>query len=62
MTVRELMAKLAQMDPDMEVRVTDTYWENEGYYEHDVTERQEWEDAHPLIGSPEVEEGCVLLY
>ena len=62
MTVRELMAELSRMDPDMEVRVTDTYWESEGYYDKEVSDRQEWEDEHPLVTSPVVEEGCVLLF
>lgn len=31
MKVKELMEMLAKLDPDMEIRFRDTYWENEGY-------------------------------
>lgn len=31
MKVKELMEMLAKLDPDMEIRFRDTYWESEGY-------------------------------
>ena len=31
MKVKELMEMLAKLDPEMEIRYRDTYWENEGY-------------------------------
>jgi hypothetical protein len=34
MTVREMMAALAQMDPEAVVRMPDTYWGAEGYGSH----------------------------
>lgn len=34
MTVKELMARLAELDENMVVRVADSYWQGEGYGEH----------------------------
>lgn len=62
MKVKELIEKLSKMDPEMEVRVTDTYWESEGYYETEVSERKQWEDEHPTIEYLTIEEGSVLLF
>lgn len=31
MKVKELMELLSKLDPDMEIRFRDTYWESEGY-------------------------------
>ena len=38
MTVKELMARLAELDSDLVVRVADTWWQGEGYGEdwHDL--------------------------
>lgn len=33
MKAKELMEMLAKLDPEMEIRFRDTYWENEGYGE-----------------------------
>ena len=33
MKVKELMEMLAKLDPEMEIRFRDTYWESEGYGE-----------------------------
>ena len=33
MTAKELIEKLAKLDPETEIRFRDTYWENEGYGE-----------------------------
>ena len=59
MTVREMMAALAQMDPDMEVRMPDTYWESEGYGEH----ADDVEYLMPRVGGVCVsEDGFVEVY
>lgn len=34
MKIRELIEMLSKMDQEMEVRVTDTFWMEEGYGEH----------------------------
>ena len=58
MTVREMMAALAQMDPDMEVRMPDTYWESEGYGEH----ADDVDYLMPRVGGVAVHDGFALVF
>jgi hypothetical protein len=58
MTVREMMAALAQMDPDAVVRMPDTYWESEGYGPH----ADDLEYLMPRVGGVAAREGFVEVF
>jgi len=53
MTVKELMKKLAKMDPEMKVCFPDTYEQNEGWGQY---------PEYCIVGGAEVEDGRVMLW
>ena len=57
MTIKELMARLAELDENLVVRVPDTYWQGEGYGEH-------WQDLDwqmPMVDAVAEHDGYVSI-
>ena len=61
MKVKELMEMLSKMDGEMDVRVEDRYWINEGYYDTKVSKKERWQDEHPIATKVVVKQGSVLI-
>lgn len=59
MKIRELMEALSHLNPELEIRIPDTFWQNEGWGE--ATE--DFDRLNPIVYTFTVDEenGCIIL-